>query len=228
MNRTQKLNYSIISSKTKNKKCNKELTINLAKKQKNYIYILHQVLTQQLLNLRKGNAHTKTRNEVRGGGKKPWKQKGTGRARAGSNRSPLWRGGGVVFGPRTKQNLSKINRKEKQLALRILIENKLRDTVAIENFIEELDKPSTKKLKNILQTYNINTRKQNNILIIVSRKSRNLYLATRNLKNIELLAANHLNIVSLLKTNQIVIDEDALNIINDIYNEEKYKRYNFS
>nr|UAD87444.1 ribosomal protein L4 [Hydropuntia rangiferina] len=219
MNRTHKLNYSVISSKTKNEKYNKELTINLAKKEKNHIYILHQVLTQQLLNLKQGNANTKTRNEVKGGGKKPWKQKGTGRARAGSNRSPLWRGGGVIFGPRTKQYFKKINRKEKQLALKILIENKLRDTITIENSIEELNEPSTKKFKNILQNYNINTKKHNNILVIVSKKSRNLYLATRNLKNIELLAANHLNIVSLIKTNQIIIDQNALNIINDIYNE---------
>nr|YP_009511090.1 ribosomal protein L4 [Hydropuntia rangiferina]AXI96763.1 ribosomal protein L4 [Hydropuntia rangiferina] len=219
MNRTHKLNYSVISSKTKNEKYNKELTINLAKKEKNHIYIIHQVLTQQLLNLKQGNANTKTRNEVKGGGKKPWKQKGTGRARAGSNRSPLWRGGGVIFGPRTKQYFKKINRKEKQLALKILIENKLRDTITIENSIEELNEPSTKKFKNILQNYNINTKKHNNILVIVSKKSRNLYLATRNLKNIELLAANHLNIVSLIKTNQIIIDQNALNIINDIYNE---------
>nr|YP_010199025.1 ribosomal protein L4 [Hydropuntia urvillei]UAD88474.1 ribosomal protein L4 [Hydropuntia urvillei] len=219
MNIKKKLIYSIISNKDKKPKYDKELIINLGKDNKKHINIVHQVLTQQLLNTKKRNANTKTRSEVRGGGKKPWKQKGTGRARAGSTRSPLWKGGGIIFGPRTKQYIKKTNKKEKQLALRILIENKFKNIIVADNFIDELKKPSTKQLLNILNGYNLNTDKYNNILIIVSKKSHNLYLSTRNLKNVELLAANHLNIVSLLKTNQILIDQDALNIINKICND---------
>uniref|UniRef100_A0AAU7YRD2 Large ribosomal subunit protein uL4c n=1 Tax=Gracilaria hainanensis TaxID=2871843 RepID=A0AAU7YRD2_9FLOR len=217
MNIKKKLIYPIISSQDTNLIYNQDLIIRLCKKDSNNMYVLHRALTQQLTKNR--NAHTKTRSEVRGGGKKPWKQKGTGKARAGSNRSPLWRGGGVIFGPRTKIYKNKINKKEKQLALRILIENKFKKTIVTENFIDNLTKPSTKILINNLKKYNLDINKYNNILIIVSEKSDNLYLSTRNLKNVELLNANHINIVSLLKANQIIINKNALNIINKIYND---------
>nr|YP_010197219.1 ribosomal protein L4 [Crassiphycus crassissimus]UAD85023.1 ribosomal protein L4 [Crassiphycus crassissimus]UAD85226.1 ribosomal protein L4 [Crassiphycus crassissimus] len=219
MNIKKKLIYSIISSQDINKKDHEEIIIKLCKQENNNIHVVHRALTQQLINNKNNNANTKTRSEVRGGGKKPWKQKGTGRARAGSNRSPLWRGGGVIFGPRTKIQKKKINKKEKQLALRILIENKFKNTIVAENFIDPLNKPSTKLIVNTLKKYKLKTDKKNNILIIVSEKSYNLYLSTRNLKNVELLNANHLNIISLLKANQIIINKDALNIINKIYNE---------
>nr|YP_010197626.1 ribosomal protein L4 [Gracilaria flabelliformis subsp. simplex]UAD86042.1 ribosomal protein L4 [Gracilaria flabelliformis subsp. simplex] len=194
---------------------NQDVVIRLCKQDNNNMYVLHRALTQQLTKNR--NAHTKTRSEVRGGGRKPWKQKGTGRARAGSNRSPLWRGGGVIFGPRTKKHKNKINKKEKQLALRILIENKFKNTIITEDFINKLKKPNTKAIVNSLKKYNLDTNITNNILIIVSKKSDNLYLSTRNLKNVELLNANHINIISLLKANQILINKDALNIINKTY-----------
>nr|YP_009510885.1 ribosomal protein L4 [Gracilaria gracilis]AXI96558.1 ribosomal protein L4 [Gracilaria gracilis] len=193
------------------------MTIKLCKQDSHNIYVLHRALTQRLIKNR--NAHTKTRSEVRGGGRKPWKQKGTGRARAGSNRSPLWRGGGVIFGPRTQKHKNKINKKEKILALRILIDNKFKNTIVAEDFINKLQKPSTKSVINNLKKYNLDTNKKNNILIIVSEKSDNLYLSTRNLKNVEILNAKHINIISLLKANQIIINKDALNIINKTYND---------
>nr|YP_010195577.1 ribosomal protein L4 [Gracilaria baiana]UAD82974.1 ribosomal protein L4 [Gracilaria baiana] len=215
MNIKKRLIYSIISSQDTSPIYNQNIEIRLCKQDSNNMYVLHRALTQQLI--KKRNAHTKTRSEVRGGGKKPWKQKGTGRARAGSNRSPLWRGGGVIFGPRTKQNKNKINKKEKQLALRILIENKFKNTIITEDFVGKLKEPSTKTIINNLKKYNLDTNINNNILIIVSKKSDNLYLSTRNLKNVELLNANSINIVSLLKANQIIINKDALNIINRTY-----------
>nr|YP_009497994.1 ribosomal protein L4 [Gracilaria changii]ART65257.1 ribosomal protein L4 [Gracilaria changii] len=220
MNTKKKLVYSIISSKDINETYDQEMIIKLCKQDNNNIHVLHRALIQQLINNRANNANTKTRSEVRGGGKKPWKQKGTGRARAGSNRSPLWRGGGVIFGPHTKTNKNKINKKEKRLALRILIENKFKNTIITENFIDQLSKPNTKIIIDRLKKYKLDTNKKNNILIIVSEKTCNLYLSTRNLKNVELLNANHLNIISLLKANQIIINKDALNIINRTYNEQ--------
>nr|YP_009346820.1 50S ribosomal protein L4 [Gracilaria firma]APR74355.1 50S ribosomal protein L4 [Gracilaria firma] len=220
MNTKKKLVYSIISSKDINETYDQEMIIKLCKQDNNNIHVLHRALIQQLINNRANNANTKTRSEVRGGGKKPWKQKGTGRARAGSNRSPLWRGGGVIFGPHTKTNKNKINKKEKRLALRILIENKFKNTIITENFIDQLSKPNTKIIIDRLKKYKLDTNKKNNILIIVSEKTCNLYLSTRNLKNVELLNANHLNIISLLKANQIIINKDALNIINKTYNEQ--------
>nr|YP_010196812.1 ribosomal protein L4 [Gracilaria cliftonii]UAD84616.1 ribosomal protein L4 [Gracilaria cliftonii] len=219
MNIKKKLIYSIISSQDINQKHDQEMIIKLCKHDSNNIHVLHRALTQQLINSKTSNANTKTRSEVRGGGKKPWKQKGTGRARAGSNRSPIWRGGGVIFGPHTKIHKNKINKKEKQLALRILIDNKFKNTIVTENFTDQLNKPNTKIIVDRLKKYKVDISKKNNILIIVSEKSYNLYLSTRNLKNVELLNANNLNIVSLLKTTQIIINKDALNIINKTYNE---------
>nr|YP_010198443.1 ribosomal protein L4 [Gracilaria pachydermatica]UAD86859.1 ribosomal protein L4 [Gracilaria pachydermatica] len=217
MNTKKKLIYSIMSSQDISPIYKQDVVVKLCKQDSNNMYVLHRALTQQLIKNR--NAQTKTRSEVRGGGRKPWKQKGTGRARAGSNRSPLWRGGGVIFGPRTKKQKKKINKKEKQLALRILLENKFKNTIITENFIDKLDKPSTKTIVNNLKKYHLDTNIKNNILIIVSSKSDNLYLSTRNLKNVELLNANHINILSLLKANQIIINKDALNIINKTYYE---------
>nr|YP_063606.1 ribosomal protein L4 [Gracilaria tenuistipitata var. liui]Q6B8V4.1 RecName: Full=Large ribosomal subunit protein uL4c; AltName: Full=50S ribosomal protein L4, chloroplastic [Gracilaria tenuistipitata var. liui]AAT79681.1 50S ribosomal protein L4 [Gracilaria tenuistipitata var. liui] len=217
MNIKKKLIYSIISSKDTKEKESEEIVVKLSKQSNKKIYILHRALIHQLSNHRNRNAHTQTRGEVSGGGRKPWKQKGTGRARAGSNRSPLWRGGGVIFGPRHKKYVNKINKKEKQLALRILINNKFKNTIVTENFISKISTPNTKILVNNLKKYNLDT--NNNILIIVNEKSNDLYLSTRNLKNVELLAANHLNIVSLLKANHIIINKDALDIINKMYND---------
>jgi large subunit ribosomal protein L4 len=101
---------------------NHEITLNVSETAGNYL--LHRDLLRHNSSQRQGTVSTKTRSEVRGGGRKPWKQKGTGRARAGSNRSPLWRGGGVTFGPKPKKTFLKINKKERQLALRTLLYNK--------------------------------------------------------------------------------------------------------
>nr|YP_010904109.1 ribosomal protein L4 [Caulacanthus ustulatus]WCH57360.1 ribosomal protein L4 [Caulacanthus ustulatus] len=183
------------------------------------IYIIHRALIQQLSNQRQGTVNTKTRSEVRGGGRKPWKQKGTGRARAGSIRSPLWKGGGTIFGPKNKDYKIKLNKKEKRIALNGLIYNKLKHTILVENFLEHIEKPNTKEVLNYVKSVGISTEK-NKILLIVDSKNRNLYLSTRNLKNFELIKANQLNIVALLKADQLVITSKALSIINEVYNEK--------
>jgi len=103
-------------------------------KDENANHIVHRALIRQQTNARQGNASTKTRAEVRGGGRKPWKQKGTGRARAGSNRSPLWKGGGVSFGPKPRAFEIKMNRKERRLALRTAIASRLEDLILVESF----------------------------------------------------------------------------------------------
>nr|UAD88882.1 ribosomal protein L4 [Gracilariopsis chorda] len=219
MNIKKKLIYSIISSEDKKTKYRKGITLQLNKHDDHDMYIIHRALIQQLHNCRQGNANTKTRSEVQGGGKKPWKQKGTGRARAGSIRSPLWKGGGVIFGPRTIKYKKKINKKEKKLALRIMLYNKFKNTVVIEYITDNLQKPSTKFIIKTLKNYNLNVNKQKNILIIVRKKTYNLYLSTRNLQNVELIAANHLNIVSLLKADNILMTTDALDVIQNTYND---------
>nr|QCI06014.1 ribosomal protein L4 [Delesseria sanguinea] len=182
------------------------------------MYIIHRALKDQQHKHRQGNANTKTRSEVRGGGKKPWKQKGTGRARAGSTRSPLWKGGGVTFGPKTKIYKSKINKKERKLAIKSLIYNKFKQTYIINILLNQLYKPNTKFILNELKQSGI-TLKDSKIktLLIIKESNKILYLSTRNLPNLELITANNLNVLSLIRANKILITSDALNKIGEIY-----------
>ncbi len=115
-------------------------------KESSAAHIVHRALVRQLANARQGTASAKTRAEVRGGGRKPWRQKGTGRARAGSSRSPLWRGGGVIFGPKPRDYSLKMNRKERQLALRTAFQGRVEDLVVVEDFAEQLTRPKTRDL----------------------------------------------------------------------------------
>nr|YP_009654408.1 ribosomal protein L4 [Pleurostichidium falkenbergii]QCH39695.1 ribosomal protein L4 [Pleurostichidium falkenbergii] len=179
----------------------------------NRMYLIHKALKQQLKNNRKRNAHSKTRSEVRGGGKKPWKQKGTGRARAGSNRSPLWRGGGVIFGPKNKQYKSKINKKEKRLAINTALANKFANTVVIKEILPNITIPSTKIAIAEIKKYGIQIEENKKYLIIVHQKTKMLHLSLRNIRNIELIEAHSINILCLLKTDIIIMTKDALKLI---------------
>merc|ERR1712028_163359 len=179
-----------------------ELTLNVLEKSGNYL--LHKDVLRHLSSKRQGTAATKTRSEVRGGGKKPWQQKGTGRARAGSSRSPLWRGGGVIFGPKPKITNLKLNKKERNLALQTLLYNK-RNIISIIDELESLIKePKTKVFWNICQNYTRNINQK--ILLVVSKKTKSLKLSTQNL-----------NTLSLLKAKQILITPLAINDIKEIY-----------
>ena len=192
-------------------------TIQLKVSQDNSMYIIHRALIKQLNDKRYGNAHCKTRSSVRGGGKKPWKQKGTGRARAGSIRSPLWKGGGVIFGPKSKEYKQKLNKKEQKLALRNILYNKQNSTTIIEDCLLTSQKPSTKKIIKKIEGLKIDL--TNKILIIVANKDANTYLSTRNIKNIELVAANQINILSVIHAKNIIMEVKALDIIGEVYNE---------
>nr|YP_009244022.1 ribosomal protein L4 [Sporolithon durum]AMK96264.1 ribosomal protein L4 [Sporolithon durum] len=207
------ITYSVLSSESI-KKYDKELKLKVSNT--NGMYIIHRALVQQLHEKRQGNANCKNRSEVRGGGKKPWKQKGTGKARAGSIRSPLWRGGGVIFGPKSKEFHKKINKREKQLALRTLLYNKKQNTIIIENTENLVQQTKTQKVLKQLKNLQIDTIKQ--VLIIVGKKEKQLYLTTRNLHNIEIIDASHINIYAILKAQTIIIEAKALDIIHKIYN----------
>ena len=178
-------------------------------------YIIHRALIKQLDEKRQGSANCKTRSEVKGGGKKPWKQKGTGKARAGSIRSPLWRGGGIIFGPQTKQYNKKINRKERKLALNTLICNKINNTILVDAINVKIEKPSTKLIIQMLSILNINIRE--NILIILSNVNYNLYLSTRNLHNVKVKAVNQINVFNILQANTVLIELGALDKIQKLY-----------
>ena len=190
-----------------------KLTLNILETSGNYL--LHKDLLRHYNSQKQGTVSTKTRSEVRGGGRKPWKQKGTGRARAGSNRSPLWKGGGVTFGPKPKTINLKLNKKERKLALQTLLYNKRNNILIIEDLENQLNIPKTKNFLKICQNCGINSDQK--LLVIVSQKTIPLKLATQNLKNVELISASSLNTFSILKAKQIILTSLAINYIEEIY-----------
>lgn len=179
-------------------------------------YLIYRALKLQKLNARQGTKNTKTRSEVKGGGRKPWKQKGTGRARAGSTRSPLWKGGGVSFGPKSKTYKQKINRKEWRLSLRLLLLNKYNNIIIIENYYSKILK--TKDFLKYVEFFINNSLHQ--IVIIVPKLEKNIIRITKNLKNIKLLQANCLNIEDILIAQHILIYKESLKIIEETYNDQ--------
>jgi len=176
-------------------------------------YIVHRALEHQNVLSHQYTASTKTRSEVRGGGRKPWKQKGTGRARAGSNRSPLWKGGGVIFGPKPKVVTHKINKKEFQLALRTLLFNKKDNIVVFDNF--EIENCKTKEFLNLISKADKDLKSKT--LIILADANDPIQLAVRNIPTVETVLAKSLNIKALLRAQQIFLDETSLNLIKETY-----------
>ena len=176
-------------------------------------YLIHRDILRHQLSQKQGTVSTKTRSEVRGGGKKPWRQKGTGRARAGSSRSPLWKGGGVIFGPKPKTANLKLNKKERNLALQTLLYNK-RDIITQVSTLD-IKNVKTKEFYNFCKEKGFNLNEK--LLVIDSEKTTPLKLSTRNLKNVELISASNLNTLSLLKAKQILLTPLAVNDIKEIY-----------
>ena len=184
-------------------------------KSENAEHIVHRAMVRQLNNARQGTASSKTRAEVRGGGRKPWRQKGTGRARAGSIRSPLWRGGGVIFGPKPRDFSTKMNRKERRLALRTAFSSRIEDTIVVENFASELDRPKTKEVVAALERWGVNS--DDKVLLILKEVSDNVNLSTRNIAKVKLIKATNLNVVDVLHANKIIVSKDALEQIQEVY-----------
>ncbi|MGI2903084.1 50S ribosomal protein L4 [Tolypothrix sp. VBCCA 56010] len=178
-------------------------------------HIVHRALVRQMTNARQGTASTKTRAEVRGGGRKPWRQKGTGRARAGSIRSPLWRGGGVIFGPKPRDYDLKMNRKERRLALRTAFASRIDDLIVVEEFGNEFQRPKTKELVQAIARWG--SQPESNTLLILSERTENVYLSARNIEKLKLIAADQLNIYDLLRADKIVITAPALEKIQEVY-----------
>ena len=166
---------------------------------------------------RAGTAHTKNRAEVSGGGKKPWKQKGTGRARAGSIRSPLWRGGGVTFGPKPRDYSTKMNRKERRLALRTAFSSRVADMIVVENFGAELDRPKTKEVLAALERWGVGADEK--VLLILKEVSDNVNLSTRNIAKVKMIKATNLNVIDVLHANKLVVSKDALEQIQEVYSD---------
>lgn len=174
--------------------------------------VLYDAITLSRNSLRQGTADTKTRSEVSGGGKKPWRQKGTGRARQGSTRAPHWIKGGIVFGPHPRSYDKKMNRKERRLALKsaLAYKNIAKELIVIDNF--NLENAKTKDAKQALE----NLKVSKNVLIVVNELDDNIILATRNLKNVNLLQANEINTLDIVAADNMIVTVDAVKTIEEV------------
>lgn len=178
--------------------------------------LVHQAVVTQLANSRQVIAHTKDRGEARGGGRKPWRQKGTGRARHGSIRSPIWRGGGVTFGP-TKERVfkKKINKKMKRKALFMVLTSKVKDDEVILLDKLELKEPKTRLIAEILET--LLKKKKKSVLVVTPKKDENIIRANRNVPYAKTLRADSLNILDLLSFKYLLLPKEAIKIIEKTY-----------
>jgi large subunit ribosomal protein L4 len=174
--------------------------------------VLYDAITLARNSMRQGTHDTKTRSEVSGGGRKPWRQKGTGRARQGSTRAPHWTGGGVVFGPHPRSYDKKQNRKERRLALRSALSYKVIEDamIVVENF--NLESEKTKDAVEILN----NIKAEKKIMIVVDELNENTVLATRNLNNVILLTADEINVYDIINANNMVITTAAIKKIEEV------------
>lgn len=174
---------------------------------------VHQVVTAQLARIRRGNASTKTRSEVRGGGRKPWRQKGTGRARHGTIRSPLWVGGGITFGPKPRSYDKKTPKKLKKLAMRSILTDKVKSESLVILDDLKLEQPKTKQMVEILQNLDLEDKK---VLIIIPDKDANIYLSARNIPGVKTLVVEALNAYDLLDNDFIIIDSKAVKKVEEV------------
>ena len=172
--------------------------------------LIHRAVLRQLANKRQGTASTLTRSEVRGGGRKPYKQKGTGRARQGSIRTPLRPGGGVIFGPKPRSYNLDMNRKERRLALRTALMSRIADFKTVEDFGSTLDQPKTSEIINGLSRLGIE--KTEKVLVILDSPSVVLKKSINNLEKVKLIAADQLNVFDILNANKLVIGQSAITV----------------
>ncbi|HEY8364895.1 MAG TPA: 50S ribosomal protein L4 [Haloplasmataceae bacterium] len=175
-------------------------------------YVLYQAVVQQRAALRQGTHKAKTRAEVSGGGKKPYSQKGTGRARQGSIRAPQWRGGGVVFGPIPRNYAYKLNKKVRRLALKSALSQKVRENNMIVLDSLSFPAPKTKDMINVLNNFKIDTK----TLIVIAEENMNVFLSARNIPGVLTLNANSINVYELLNANKILITQDAVKKIEEV------------
>lgn len=178
------------------------------------VALIHQVVETQQANSRLNLAHTKTRADVKGGGRKPWKQKGTGRARHGSSRSPIWVGGGITFGPSNERNFTKkLNKKMKQKALFMCLSDRVMhdNLLLIEDF--KVESVKTKDIKAILKKLSI----EKKVLIVLVKQDLDIVNASNNLKNVKIILANSLNCVDILNYPTVLMVEDAVEVIENTY-----------
>ena len=174
--------------------------------------IVHKAVVTYLANQRQGTQSAKTRSEVSGGGRKPWRQKGTGHARQGSTRSPQWTGGGVVFAPKPRDYSVKMNKREKQIALFSALSSKVQDSKFIVVDDLTLDEVKTAKFVEVLKNL-----KANKALVVTKDKNENVILSSRNIPNVDTIMSSTINVYDILKHDSLVITKDAALAIEEVY-----------
>ena len=175
-------------------------------------HLVHMSVVQYLANRRQGTQKAKTRSEVRGGGRKPWRQKGTGHARQGSTRAPQWKGGGVVFAPVPRDYSFKLNKKEKRAALKSVLTTKVNDNKFIVLDELKMDEIKTKKFKAVLDNLKVNK-----ALVILNDNDKNVILSARNLPKVKMAQTNTINVYDILKYDTVVVTKDAVATIEEVY-----------
>ena len=180
--------------------------------------LMHRAVLRQQAHMRQGTSSTLTRSEVRGGGRKPYKQKGTGRARQGSVRTPLRPGGGVIFGPKPRSYNLAMNRKERRSALRTALMARVDDITVVKDFGTSLEAPKTREITEALGRLGIAA--DTKVLIVLTNPSEIVRRSVRNLDKVKLISANHLNVFDLLHANSLVVGEDALTTIQEVYGDD--------
>ena len=175
-------------------------------------HLVHLAVVSQLANKRQGTQKAKTRSEVSGGGRKPWRQKGTGHARQGSTRAPQWTGGGMVFAPVPRDYTIRLNKKEKRAALKSVLTSKVQENKFI--VVDELkfDEIKTKAMKNVLANL-----KADKALVILNDNDQNVVLSARNIEGVETALTNTINVFDLLKHNTVVVTKAAVETIEEVY-----------
>ena len=175
-------------------------------------HLVHMAVVQQLANKRQGTQKAKTRSEVRGGGRKPWRQKGTGHARQGSIRAPQWKGGGVVFAPVPRDYSFKLNKKEKRAALKSALTSRVNNNKFIVVDELKLDEIKTRKFKEILTNLKVNK-----ALVILNDNDQNVVMSARNLPAVKTALTNTINVYDILKYDTVVVTRDAVATIEEVY-----------
>ena len=175
-------------------------------------HLVHMAVVAQLANKRQGTQKAKTRSEVSGGGRKPWRQKGTGHARQGSTRAPQWTGGGVVFAPTPRDYTIRLNKKEKRLALKSALTSRVQEKKLI--VVDELkfDEIKTKNFKNVLD--NLKTSKA---LVVLNDNDKNVVMSARNIPDVKTALTNTINVFDILKYSTVIVTKDAVATIEEVY-----------
>ena len=175
-------------------------------------HLVHMAVVQQLANNRQGTQKAKTRSEVRGGGRKPWRQKGTGHARQGSTRSPQWTGGGVVFAPTPRDYSFKLNKKEKRAAIKSALSSRVAENKLV--VVDELkfDGIKTKDFAKVMSNLNVEK-----ALVVINDNDQNVVMSAKNIPTVKTASTNTINVYDILKYNTVVVTKDAVNTIQEVY-----------